>query len=576
MNRMTRKALLRFQNNKGIAIPITLMILIVLLVLGSIFILRIINEWNTVNRQRQLTQAFYIAEGGSQAALKALDILINTDMLNTISATNPQVVINLTVNYVTAHDGLGFLILAAKKSGVTQFTLSGTQAVHHIAATAFGAGTYECDIVVTEKTDPHGAGPDKWDFPYYYRLQTTARIGGTVRKVLLAGDFTVRVQRDNFAKYALFTNRQTMPSGTEVWFTNRTNFSGPIHTNDRFNFALNPSGIFDGAVTQHEQTARFYNNGWPVLMDAQSNGTRDVPTFHQPFSRGADEIVLSSSVEKQDMVDEAKGGTSPSGNGIFVPNNGTQVTGGIYVNGNASVNLGLDAGHNAVYTVTQGTTTKIITVNRTAQQTAVQTVGGGTVNYTGIPDGMDDLGTLIFVNGNISSLAGTVQEDTEITIASENDIVITNNLVYGDYTPAQGVPGDVSYVPPTAEGADNLLGIVAWNGDVRISTAAPDNINVHGSILAQDGIMSVDDYNNQGRGSRGSATLLGGVISDYYGAFGLFNGTTGQQISGYGRNFVYDGRMLVGKSPPYFPSLNTFIAFTNDLIDKITFKESGF
>lgn len=565
-----------FQNEKGIALPITLIILIVLLTLGSIFILRTVNEWNTVNRQRRMAQAFYLAEGGSHAALKELDTLINTDMLNTISATNPQVVINLTMSYVTANDGLGFLITAAKKVGVAQFLLNGARAEHHIAWTAFGAGSYQCDILVTEKEDPHSSGSDRWDFPYYYQLQTTARVGDVQRRVLLAGDFTVRVQRDNFAKYALFTNQQTMPSGTEVWFTNRTNFAGPIHTNDRFNFALNPSGIFDGAVTQHQQTARFYNQGWPILVDGQTNGTRDVPTFNGGFTRGADSIVLSSSVEKQDMIDEAKGGTSPAGNGIFVPNNGTSVTGGIYVNGDAGVQLGVNGNGHAVYNMTQGTTTKIIIVDQTLNQTTVQTVGGSTDVYNGIPDGVDDLGTIVFVNGNITSLAGTVQEDTELTIASENDMSITNNLVYSAYTPAQGVPGQPGYVPPNADGADNLLGLVAWNGDVRVSTSAPNDINIHGSILAQNGIMNVDNYNDQGRGPRGTATLLGGVISDYYGAFGLFNGTTGQQISGYGRNFVYDNRMLVGKSPPYFPSLNTFIAFTNDLIDKITFKENGF
>ena len=33
----------------------------------------------------------------------------------------------------------------------------------------------------------------------------------------------------------------------------------------------------------------------------------------------------------------------------------------------------------------------------------------------------------------------------------------------------------------------------------------------------------------------------------------------------YGRNFVYDDRLEVGAAPPYFPTLNTFVAFTNDI-----------
>ena len=150
---------------------------------------------------------------------------------------------------------------------------------------------------------------------------------------------------------------------------------------------------------------------------------------------------------------------------------------------------------------------------------------------------------------------------------------ITNNILYQDYTPGVGTPGTAGYVPPTADGATNLLGLVSWAGNVRISTSAPNNINVHSTILARQGVFQVDNYSSGA--PRGTATLLGGIISDDYGAFGTFNGSTGQQVSGYGRNFVYDERMETGNAPPYFPSLNTFIAFTNGITDKIVWQEGG-
>ena len=62
------------------------------------------------------------------------------------------------------------------------------------------------------------------------------------------GDFIVRVRKDNFAKFALFTDHHGLPSGDTVWFTGETNFAGPIHTNERYNFAFDPSGIFEGEV----------------------------------------------------------------------------------------------------------------------------------------------------------------------------------------------------------------------------------------------------------------------------------------------------------------------------------------
>jgi hypothetical protein len=65
--------------------------------------------------------------------------------------------------------------------------------------------------------------------------------------------------------------------------------------------------------------------------------------------------------------------------------------------------------------------------------------------------------------------------------------------------------------------------------------------------------------------------MLGGTITDKYGAFGQMD-QSGNPIHGYGRNFVYDERMLQGKSPPYYPTLTTFIAFTNDISDKLVWQ----
>ena len=587
-------------NEKGIALVMTLLIVVVLIVLGSVFTLRTINEWAAASAERRQTQAFYLAEGGAHAGLDQIDTLINNYMLNTISASNPQVVISTTQNYVASGDGLGFLDNYVEDGGTPQLTISGSEATNTISTVSLGDGSYGVNIIITEKSNPAATGFDEWQFPYFFRLESTGQAGNIARKVLLVGDFTVSVQRDNFAKYALFTNQQSMPNGTRVWFTDKTNFAGPLHTNDRYNIALNPSATFDGSVTQYQETARFYNQGWPVLLDAESNGTRDVPSFNSGFIRDAEQIALSSAVQKQDMIDQALASDTISGDGIYVPNDGVQLTGGIYVEGDADVSLNtadvLDGGGvvlytNSVYTVTQAGTTKVITVDETANSTTIQTVGIGTENFVGVPDGVLDVGTIIYVNGDVDSLSGTIQEDSELTIASENDIVVTDHVRYSKYKAAVNSPGDAGYEPPyvatsindarCSPGCDpyygqNLLGIVSWNGDVRVGTSAPDNVDLHGTILAQNGIFSVDNYFDQGVGDRGTATLLGGVITDYYGAFGLFNGSTGQQIAGYGRNFVYDNRMEIGNAPPYFPSLNTFIAFTNDIIDKITLQEGGF
>jgi len=564
----------RLKNENGAAIIIALFFMVILYGLSGIFLLRVINEAKMARVERESAKAFYSAQGAAQTAVDQLDVLINTDLKNTISSANPNGVISYTSSEVNSGDGIGWLIYAVRDgNGGALLAQDGDEASYSGSGT-LGEGAYQYNIVITEKGDPEDAGVDAWDFPYSYTIEAGSTTNGVTSQVSLNGDFTIRVQRDNFAKFALFTNYQTTESGQNVWFTDKTNFAGPVHTNGRFNFAFNPSGTFEQSVTQEDQYARFYNYGWTVLLDDDHNGTRDVPVFHGDFQRNADPVVLDSSVEEGDMADQATGGQNFGSNGIYVPNDGSNVEGGIYIKGDSdSITMSVSNGK-PVYTIAQGSTTKIVTIDQTANQTKVEDVSTGVIDtYNGVPDGVDNVGPLIFVDGSINSLSGTVQADTQVTVASKNDIVISNNIMYENYTPAVGSPGDAGYVPPSAEGATNLLGIVTWEGDVRIGTSAPDDVQVQGTILASSGVFQVDDYGNIGAGPRGTATLLGGVISNNYGAFGLFSGSTGNQLSGYGRNFVYDERMANGESPPYFPTLNTFIAFTNDITDKTVWRE---
>ncbi|HYM91749.1 MAG TPA: DUF4900 domain-containing protein, partial [bacterium] len=69
--------------------------------------------------------------------------------------------------------------------------------------------------------------------------------------------------------------------------------------------------------------------------------------------------------------------------------------------------------------------------------------------------------------------------------------------------------------------------------------------------------VNVQNYNS---GSpRGNVNLLGGLIEKYYGAFGTFNPSTGQNLTGYGRAFTYDTRMSRGFTPPFFPTTNLYV-----------------
>ncbi len=562
-----------YQNKKGIALAISMMVVAMVVILSAMYISKAIFEKAMADREIRSAKAFYASEGGSNAGLNQLDSLINTSLLQTVNATSPAVIASQAANYVSTNNALGFLVAYTRNGATSLLTQSGSQAVYNGGSTSINTtSNYGYNIVITPKGNPVTVAPNTWDFPYYFQIQSTGSDGSQSKKTSINGDFTVRVRKDNFARYALFTNNQTMPNGSNVWFTNSTNFSGPMYTNGRYNFAYNPSGNFYGLVQQEDSQARFYNNGSSVSLSNDHNGTIDVPTFHESLQRSATAITMPSTSLESTMAAEASAGNTYGSNGIYVPTSSGAVSGGIYVKGDATITMSVDGSDRAVYTIVQGGTTKTITVDRTNNQTIV--AGSTTNTYTGKPDGVDHVGTIIYVNGNITSLGGTVQKDTQMLIASHNDVVIQNHVRYAQYTPATGTPGSAGYVAPSSEGYNNLLGIMSWAGDVRIGTSAPNNIDIHATIMAQQGIVTVDNYDSTA--VRGTATILGGVISDYYGGFGTFNSSSGTAVSGYGRNFVYDTRMETEFIPPYFPTLNTFIAFSNDINDKKFSQTGGF
>jgi hypothetical protein len=558
------------KNRSGVAMMMALLVVVNLIILESAFVMRTIQGARMASLERDRLKTFYAAQGGAEVALKEVDTLINGYLQDTILAASPSGVAADAKAKVNAGDGIGWLVYAVRNNNTAVLAQDGEEALYSSSGTV-GGMTYQYTITFVEKSDPVSVTTDKWDFLYAYRIDSTSTTGTLTSEVSVSGDFTVRVQKDNFAKFSLYTNNQQY-NGDRVWFTSRAAFYGPVHTNDRFNFAFANAGIFGDLVTQSQTTARFFNNNNPVLINGNANGNIDTPVFLDAFNRGVAPITLASATAESAMVTEAKKNNNYQNNGIYIPaTNQDVLTGGVYVKGNSTIAMSVDANDHAVYTIVQGGNTRRITVDEDAGTTTVlNPADNSSVVYSGKPVGASAAGSLIYVEGSITALSGTVQRDTQLTIASHDDITITNNVLYSDYTPAVGTPGNASYVPPSAEGKENLLGLVSWNGNVHIASSAPDDVNIHATIMAENGVFTVDNYNNGD--IKGVATLLGGVITDDYGAFGQFNSSTGQTSSGYGRNFVYDQRMQQGYAPPYFPSLATFIAFTNDITDKLVWQ----
>jgi hypothetical protein len=156
------------------------------------------------------------------------------------------------------------------------------------------------------------------------------------------------------------------------------------------------------------------------------------------------------------------------------------------------------------------------------------------------------------VEGAISSLSGTLQQNEQTTIAASGTITIQGNIQY------QTAPNPSD---PTSN-PTNLLGLYSSGGDIIIGTSAPNNLIIQGVLMAgstgNSATSSVNVANYNSGSPRGTVNLLGGIIDKYYGPFGTVNGS-GVQLTGYGRAFTYDTRMSRGFSPPYFPTTNQFV-----------------
>jgi hypothetical protein len=194
---------------------------------------------------------------------------------------------------------------------------------------------------------------------------------------------------------------------------------------------------------------------------------------------------------------------------------------------------------------------------------------------------------VMFVDGSVTSLKGparpasnlTNADDTppalaefsQITIAAKNDIHIKTDLKY-ESSPCAGknsVSGGVFTAATCAnKTAVNILGVYSTDGDVAIDSPAdarytnngvPKDVKIEGVLMASKGSVRVDGY-DQGAAdsSLGQVNLTGGIIENYYGAFGITNG------KGFGRNFVYDERTGDGLAPPSFP---TQAAWTGELAE---------
>jgi len=522
------------EGERGFALISALLVVLLASILGVTFM-------STVTGERSISSNVHIARGALLSADAGVRVT-QQEMANMAKAKLDSL--------VGVWSGSGPII--TNPQGVFPagaITTTGTNPRFNASAT----------IAFTDST----LSPSSQFYDYTYTTSSTGGFGAAgTRSIQTTGILRVSVSRGSFTDYLVFTNIHLTPSNNPIWFTSNTRFDGRVHTNGEFRFANKPE--FQDLVTSVDPNAWYNNKGNPVEVNDDHNGTIDVPAFYGGFERSEPAIPLpTNSFSQQNAalgrdpsdltapsnsdINTALGLGSGSGappTGVYVPHAGSNVSGGIYIQGTVDrMTNSLDALGNQMYTIRQGSTTTTITVNQSANTTRVVS-GATTTDYTGVPRGVS------YVNGTVNDLRGpdrvsgtpppAIADDTQMLLATTGDVVIQRDITY------QGYPN-----------SQNVYGIFSSGGSVRIGTGAPDDMNLDAFVMASGTGQSfrVDSYDSGSE--RGVFNLRGGMVEYYYGAFGTFNSSTGTQATGFGRNFQYDRR---GVMPPYFPTTNRFTA----------------
>ena len=358
-------------------------------------------------------------------------------------------------------------------------------------------------------TDPWGGVQNLGGGTYSVAITDLGVIGGGPSrryKVTSTGSYmnfnrilTNYVQVDNYARYLWFTDQETY-GGTIVWFFTLDHLNGPTQTNSNYNIMGNPE--FDSDVESVANYIRFYNNGSNINLDQTTNPPYDVPIFEDGVTFGVEPTTMPKQALNLRSASTSTGGYSFSGNTTVVLNN--------------------DGSMNVIGTLT--------------------TNGKKTVYNKSTKIAMPSNGAL-FVNNGTLTISGTLKG--QLSVGSGSGIVVPNSITYATD-------------PRTNPSSTDTLGIIS-EGNVQIPSNAPNNLEIDGCIMALGTSFYLNNY-TQGP-AKGTLTVYGGIIQDQRGPVGTFNASTGQQLSGYTKNYLYDNRLLTNP-PPFIPTTGDYVTIS--------------
>jgi len=183
---------------------------------------------------------------------------------------------------------------------------SGTMSVRIHMTTRACSSTLPSDVKLPSgrfvSGSPRGTSGSDQEYAMPFVMVAEGTVGDYTRNVVLQGEYRFIIGQGSFAKYALFTNEHQTSGGNAVYFTDRTLFDGPVHTNQFFRYYRKP--WFGAEVTSagcsnpsrdncagslNRQGAEFYNEGH--ISNGSMSPSSTNPSYANGYGTHAPELT---------------------------------------------------------------------------------------------------------------------------------------------------------------------------------------------------------------------------------------------------------------------------------------------
>ncbi|MGH8004037.1 MAG: DUF4900 domain-containing protein, partial [Limisphaerales bacterium] len=245
------------KNQSGIALIVAIGLLLMVSLIGLAAVLTSDTETDISVNKKNDAKAFYTAEGGLEVAQGDIREAVNSIDTIVIPRDTALAFLNDPMRLLTKY--------------IPNFNNRFPQDSFKAASYMGGRESYRLKYSIA----PYDTTVTSRGFVFTYRYTITSQgryadpvLGFNAKNNIIAGTFSVNLNRASFAQYALFRHSTTDTAGSQLYFRNSEKFNGPVHTNGKPGFSASPifNGPFTSAWASYGTSAQINN------ADPQFNG----------------------------------------------------------------------------------------------------------------------------------------------------------------------------------------------------------------------------------------------------------------------------------------------------------------